>query len=202
MFVLSSPSGAGKSTLTRLIRSYDDNIELSVSVTTRPKRPSEVDGEHYHFISKEAFMALREADELLEWAQVHGNFYGTPQKSARVALEKGNDVIFDIDWQGTKQLYEKNGADIVSFFLLPPSMAELRSRLIRRAEDNEDVIRRRLENARSEIEHWREYDYVLINADVDETFHTIGSIIKSERLRRQRQKGLGVFVQALLGESL
>ena len=197
MLVLSSPSGAGKSTISRTLLQGDPDITLSVSITTRERRPSEVDGVHYHFISERDFAVMRERDELLEWAEVHGNFYGTPRGPVEKALSAGKDVLFDIDWQGTLQLYERARADIVSIFILPPSMVELKSRLERRAEDSAEVIERRLANARTEIEHWREYDHVLINNDLEPTFEDVRAILTAARLQRERQTGLGVFVQDL-----
>ncbi|MBV9953777.1 MAG: guanylate kinase, partial [Pseudolabrys sp.] len=181
MLVVSSPSGAGKTTLTRNLVNADRNVKLSISVTTRAKRPSEVHGQHYYFISKKEFARMRGAGELLEFAKVHGNYYGTPRKAVEKALSAGHDVLFDIDWQGAKQLYEKMRADVVSVFVLPPSARELKSRLERRAEDNRDVIRRRLKNAATEIPHWAEYDYVLINRDLDRSFRDLRHILAAER---------------------
>jgi guanylate kinase len=162
-------------------------------VTTRPRRASEVDGVHYHFISKSKFTAMRRSGELLESANVHGNFYGTPRRPVEKALNAGNDVLFDIDWQGAKQLYEKMRADVVSVFVLPPSARELKSRLERRAEDSADVIRRRLRNAAQEIPHWAEYDYVLINRDLDRSFRDLRHILAAERAKR---RGRARFVKA------
>ena len=193
MFVVSSPSGAGKTTLTRNLVNADRNLTLSISVTTRPRRASEVDGVHYHFISKSKFTAMRRSGELLESANVHGNFYGTPRRPVEKALNVGNDVLFDIDWQGAKQLYEKMRADVVSVFVLPPSARELKSRLERRAEDSADVIRRRLRNAAKEIPHWAEYDYVLINRDLDRSFRDLRHILAAERAKR---RGRARFVKA------
>ena len=193
MFVVSSPSGAGKTTLTRNLVNADRNLTLSISVTTRLRRASEVDGVHYHFISKSKFTAMRRSGELLESANVHGNFYGTPRRPVEKALNVGNDVLFDIDWQGAKQLYEKMRADVVSVFVLPPSARELKSRLERRAEDSEDVIRRRLRNAAKEIPHWAEYDYVLINRDLDRSFRDLRHILAAERAKR---RGRARFVKA------
>jgi guanylate kinase len=193
MFVVSSPSGAGKTTLTRNLVNADRNLTLSISVTTRPRRASEVDGVHYHFISKSRFSTMRRSGELLESANVHGNFYGTPCRPVEKALNAGNDVLFDIDWQGAKQLYEKMRADVVSVFVLPPSARELKSRLERRAEDSADVIRRRLRNAAKEIPHWAEYDYVLINRDLDKSFRDLRHILAAERAKR---RGRARFVKA------
>ena len=198
LLILSSPSGAGKTTLTRNLIEQDHNIRLSVSVTTRPRRPSEIDGVHYRFIDIADFHEMRERGDLLEWAEVHGNFYGTPRRPVEQTLARGQDMMFDIDWQGTVQIVEKTRADVVSLFVLPPSMAELKARLERRAEDAPDVIARRLANAREEIAHWTAYDYVLINDDLQRTFNELRSILAAERLRRERQVGLSGFVEALL----
>lgn len=200
MLVLSSPSGAGKSTIARNLLDSDPALELSVSVTTRPRRGSEIDGVHYHFISHREFERLRDSDALLEWAEVHGNFYGTPREPAESAMASGRDMLFDIDWQGAVQLSEKMRADIVSVFILPPSMKELNSRLKRRAEDSDATIETRLRNARVEIEHWREYDYVVVNDDLDRAFSAVRAIAGAERLRRDRRPGLFDFVSALLTE--
>jgi len=198
MLVLSSPSGAGKSTIARLLLEKNTGLELSVSVTTRPRRVSEIDGTHYRFISKIEFERHRESDALLEWAEVHGNFYGTPRDAVDEAMGEGRDMLFDIDYQGGQQLMTKARADVVSVFILPPSMVELKSRLVRRAEDAEDVIEKRLNNALEEIPHWREYDYVVVNEDLDVTFNQIQSILTSERLRRDRRPGLFDFEADLL----
>jgi guanylate kinase len=200
MLVLSSPSGAGKSTIARNLLESDPSLELSVSVTTRARRGSEIDGVHYHFLSMREFERLRDSDALLEWAEVHGNCYGTPREPAEKAMAQGRDMLFDIDWQGAKQLNEKVRADIVSIFILPPSMTELKSRLRRRAEDSARTIDTRLMNARVEIEHWREYDYVVINDDLDRAFAEVRAIVTAERLRRDRRPGLFDFVSGLLDE--
>ena len=200
MLVLSSPSGAGKSTIARNLLESDSGLELSVSVTTRARRGSEIDGVHYHFLSMREFERLRDSDALLEWAEVHGNCYGTPREPAEAAMAQGRDMLFDIDWQGAKQLNEKMRADIVSIFILPPSMSELKSRLQRRAEDSAKTIETRLENARSEIEHWREYDYVVVNDDLNRAFSAVKAIVTAERLRRDRRPGLFDFVSRLLDE--
>lgn len=202
MLVLSSPSGAGKSTIARSLLESDPGLTLSVSATTRPRRGSEIDGVHYHFVSTREFDRLREGDELLEWAEVHGNYYATPREPAEKAMAEGRDMLFDIDWQGAKQLREKLPADIVSIFILPPSMTELKARLLRRAEDQEKVIEQRLKNARDELEHWREYDYVVVNQDLDRAFHEVQSIVAAERLRRDRRPGLFEFVTGLLDEKV
>ena len=202
MLVLSSPSGAGKSTIARNLLESDPSFELSVSVTTRPRRASEIDGVHYHFRSRREFDVLRDSDQLLEWAEVHGNFYATPREPAERALAEGRDMLFDIDWQGAEQLREKVRADIVSVFILPPTMRELKERLRRRAEDQETIIEARLKNARVEIEHWRDYDYVVVNEDLDAAFSAVRSIVTAERLRRDRRPGLFEFVSGLLDEKL
>ena len=202
MLVLSSPSGAGKSTIARNLLENDSGLELSVSVTTRARRGSEIDGVHYHFLSQRDFDRLRDTDALLEWAEVHGNCYGTPREPAEAAMAEGRDMLFDIDWQGAVQLNEKMRTDIVSVFILPPSMGELKTRLRRRAEDSDAAIEKRLANARVEIEHWREYDYVVVNDDLDRAYTEVKSIVTSERLRRDRRPGLFDFVTRLLDEKL
>ncbi len=202
MLVLSSPSGAGKSTIARNLLESDKEFELSVSVTTRPRRASEIDGVHYHFRSRREFEILRDSDELLEWAEVHGNFYATPREPAERAIAEGRDMLFDIDWQGAEQLRERMRGDIVSIFILPPSMGELKDRLRRRAEDQEAVIAARLANARAEIEHWRDYDYIVINRDLNTAFSSVRAIVAAERLRRDRRPGLFDFVSGLLDEEL
>lgn len=200
MLVLSSPSGAGKSTIARSLLESDPGLELSVSVTTRARRGSEIEGVHYHFRSKRDFEILRDNDELLEWAEVHGNFYATPREPAEKAMAEGRDMLFDIDWQGAQQLKEKMRGDIVSIFILPPSMKELKARLKRRAEDSDEVIAKRLENARLEIEQWRQYDYVVVNHDLNAAFAEVRAIVTAERLRRDRRPGLFDFVAGLLEE--
>lgn len=202
IMIMSSPSGAGKSTLTRTLSKSpnETNLDLSISVTTRPKRPSEIDGVHYHFIDRESFDAMRERDELLEWAEVHGNGYGTPRKPVENSLKAGRDVLFDIDWQGTQQILEKAREDVVSIFILPPSMAELRSRLVRRAEDAPEVIAKRLANAREEIARWTVYDYVIVNDDLEKAYEAVRSILAAERLKRSRATGMAAFVETLLTE--
>jgi guanylate kinase len=202
MLVLSSPSGAGKSTIARNLLENDKGFELSVSVTTRTRRSSEIDGVHYHFRSRRDFEYLRDNDELLEWAEVHGNYYATPREPAERAMNEGRDMLFDIDWQGAEQLREKMQGDIVSIFILPPSMAELKSRLQRRAEDSPETIQKRLANARNEIEHWRDYDYVVINRDLDQAYQQVLSIVAAERLRRDRNPGLFDYVTRLLDEKV
>ncbi|WP_119307625.1 guanylate kinase [Cohaesibacter haloalkalitolerans] len=198
MLVLSSPSGAGKSTICRNLLARQDNLQLSVSATTRPKRGSEIDGVHYHFMSERQFVSMRDRGDLLEWAEVHSNFYGTPRDPVEEALSKGKDVLFDIDWQGTLQMKKAARKDIVTVFVLPPSMAELKNRLIRRAEDSEDVIERRLHNARVEISHWDEYDYVIVNDDLEKAFAAVSAILEAERHKRERVIGARSFVEGML----
>jgi guanylate kinase len=200
MLVLSSPSGAGKSTIARTLLENDPELSLSVSVTTRKRRASEIEGVHYHFVSKREFERLRDSDALLEWAEVHGNCYGTPRQPAEEAMTEGRDMLFDIDWQGALQLQEKMPADVVSIFILPPSVKELRARLHRRAEDSSEVIETRLANARDEIQHWRDYDYIVVNDDLDRAFSAVRAIVQAERLRRDRRQGLFDFVTHLLDE--
>jgi guanylate kinase len=198
MLVISSPSGAGKSTIARNILEAQIGMKLSVSVTTRQRRPSEIEDVHYHFVSHKEFDRLRSSDALLEWAEVHGNYYGTPREAAEIAMSEGQDMLFDIDWQGALQLQDKMPGDVVSVFILPPTMAELQSRLNRRAEDSADVIATRLANARSEIGHWREYDYVVVNDDLDRAYSSVRAIVEAERLRRDRRHGLFDFVNTLI----
>ena len=200
LLILSSPSGAGKSTLTRNLIEEDRELSLSISVTTRAQRASEIDGRHYHFIDVPRFERMREAGDLLEWAQVHGNFYGTPRHEVEQTIAAGADMIFDIDWQGARQIVEKMRADAVTVFILPPSMTELRARLERRAEDAPAVIQRRLANAREEIAQWSAYDYVLLNDNLDRVYGELKAILAAERLRRERQLDLATFVDGLLAE--
>ncbi|HEY8381077.1 MAG TPA: guanylate kinase [Microvirga sp.] len=201
ILILSSPSGAGKTTLTRNLVQEQAGV-LSISVTTRAKRPSEIEGRHYHFISVEEFMALRDRDELLEWAEVHGNFYGTPRKPVERTLASGQDMIFDIDYQGTRQVRQKLPEDVVTVFVLPPSFKELKARLERRAEDSAEIIAKRLTNARVEMERWVEYDYVLVNKDLQTSYENLKAIQAAERLKRDRLVGLQDFVQGLLSEPI
>jgi guanylate kinase len=200
MLVMSSPSGAGKTTLSRLLLERDPAIDLSISVTTRPPRPGEVDGRDYHFIDRPKFGAMIKAGELLEWAQVFGNGYGTPRGPVEAALAAGRDVLFDIDWQGTQQLREKGRDDLVSVFVLPPSVPDLEQRLKMRAQDAPDVIRARMAKAADEMSHWAEYDYVIINRHVDDAFDDVRAILAAERLKRERQPGLSAFVRSLQAE--
>ncbi len=200
MLALSSPSGAGKSTLTRSLLDLDRDLVLSISVTTRPRRHSEIEGRHYHFIDARRFEQMLRAGELLESAEVHGNRYGTPREPVEAALAAGRDVVFDIDWQGTRQIAAKMPDDLVGIFVLPPSMAELKARLERRAEDDPEIIARRLAAARDEIGHWAEYDYVIVNDDLDRSLRGVRAILDAERLKRARQPGLDRFVTQLLSE--
>jgi len=197
MLVMSSPSGAGKTTLSRRLLADDGNIELSVSVTTRAARPGEVDGRDYRFVSHSEFEALRDAGGLLEWAEVFGNYYGTPKAPVEAALSKGRDVLFDIDWQGTQQLSERMTDDLVRIFILPPSAEELAGRLARRAQDPPEVVAGRMAKAASEISHWPEYDYVLINDGIERCSAQVASILSAERLRWSRRIGLSEFVRRL-----
>ena len=201
ILILSSPSGAGKTTLTRSLVQEQAGV-LSISVTTRPKRPSEIDGRHYHFIDVEQFMAMRDRDELLEWAEVHGNFYGTPRKLVERTLAAGQDMIFDIDYQGTRQVRQKLPEDVVTVFILPPSFRELKARLERRAEDSPEIIAKRLTNARVEMERWVEYDYVIVNEDLGRSYDSLKAIQAAERLKRDRLVGLSGFVEGLLAEKI
>jgi len=199
MLVLSSPSGAGKTTLSRLLLD-DPLVELSISCTTRPKRRGEVEGEHYHFIDAKRFDAMVHNGEFLEWADVFGHRYGTPRAPVDKALAAGRDVLFDIDWQGTQQMREKARGDLVSVFVLPPSASELERRLHTRAQDSHDVIRARMAKAADEMSHWAEYDYVILNRDLDHAFAELRAILAAERLRRERQTGLSDFVRRIQGE--
>ena len=200
MFVLSSPSGAGKTTLSRRLLAEDSGITLSVSATTRPPRKGEIDGVDYCFVSPERFAEMVAGDELLEWATVFGNRYGTPRAPVEGALHAGRDVLFDIDWQGTQQLQQTDAAsDLVRVFILPPDLAELERRLTGRATDPADVIAGRMARARDEISHWGEYDYILINDNAEVCLGEIRSILHAERLRRKRQLGLAGFVRDMLG---
>ena len=197
MLVLSSPSGAGKTTLSRRLLAEDENVTLSVSVTTREMRPGEVDGRDYTFIDRRHFDTLVEKNALLEWAEVFNNYYGTPVKPVMDALAQGRDVLFDIDWQGTQQLREKARNDLVSVFVLPPSIPELERRLKARAQDDYETIRRRMAKAADEMSHWAEYEYVVINRDIELAFADVQAILAAERLKRERQPGLSDFVRGL-----
>ena len=200
MLVVSSPSGAGKTTLTRELLREEQNVSLSVSVTTRDRRPSEIDGVHYHFVSKRRFEAMRDGGELLEWAEVHGSYYATPREPVEKALSDGRDMLFDIDWQGTRQLLDKMREDVVTVFVLPPAAAELKTRLERRAEDSAATIERRLQNALEEIAHWTEYDYILVNRDLDKSFARLRAILTAERLKRVKMLDVETFVGGLLAD--
>jgi guanylate kinase len=197
MFVLSSPSGAGKTTLARLLLKADRNVELSVSVTTRPKRRGEIGGRDYHFIDLSRFQAMVKTGKLLEWAEVFNHRYGTPRRPVEQALRAGRDVLFDIDWQGTQQLREKARDDLVSVFILPPTAKELERRLKRRAQDSRDIIGARMAKAAGEMSHWPEYDYVIVNRDIEKAFAEVRAILAAERLKRERQIGLSGFVRDL-----
>ncbi len=197
MFVLSSPSGAGKTTLSRMLLKADRNVELSVSVTTRPRRPGEIEGRDYRFIDLARFEAMVKRNELLEWAEVFGYRYGTPRRPVEKALRAGRDVLFDIDWQGTQQLREKARDDLVSVFILPPTVKELHRRLQRRAQDSPAIIVSRMAKAADEMSHWPEYDYVIVNRDIDDAFGQVRAILAAERLKRERRIGLSSFVRAL-----
>ena len=197
MLVLASPSGAGKSSISRALFEGDPNISLSVSVTTREKRSDEIDHRDYHFIDIPTFQKMRASDELLESAEVHGNLYGTPRGHVEEKLAAGRDILFDIDYQGTLQLLEKARADMVTIFILPPSIRELRKRLERRAQDSKETIETRLKNARIEMEHWKEYDYVLVNEDLDQSCARVRSILAAARQKRDRFTQMDSFVKDL-----
>ncbi|HVJ55764.1 MAG TPA: guanylate kinase [Aliidongia sp.] len=197
ILVLSSPSGAGKTTLTRLLLDTDPALSLSVSVTTRPRRPNEVEGTHYHFIDKDKFERMVAAGELLEHATVFGNSYGTPRGPVDAVLATGRDVVSDLDWQGTQQLKATVRDDLVSVFILPPSVAELERRLTARNQDSAEIVRQRMDQALAEMSHWPEYDYVIVNNDLEESVATLQSIVRAERARRVRQIGLVEFVREI-----
>lgn len=194
LLVLSSPSGAGKSTLSRLLLEKDNNISLSISTTTRSPRLGEVDGEDYNFVSVEKFEDMVESEGFLEHAKVFDHYYGTPAAPVQNALNDGKDVLFDIDWQGTQQLNQKIPEDLVRVFILPPSKTELEARLKQRAQDSDEVVAKRMAKANSEISHWAEYDYVIINDDLDQAEAELFTILKAERMKRSRQSGLAAFV--------
>jgi guanylate kinase len=199
LIVLSSPSGAGKSTLSRMLMEADPRITMSVSATTRPRRPGEEEGVHYHFVDDSEFDRMLKAGEFVEWAPVFGYRYGTPKSPVKEALRDGRDILFDIDWQGTQQLHAAMGEDLVRMFLLPPSMDELERRLQARGTDSDGVIADRMDRAEAEISHWAEYDYVLVNEDAAECLADIRTIVQAERLKRARQIGLVAFVRDLVG---
>ena len=200
MLVLSSPSGAGKSTIARALLERDPHIAMSVSCTTRLPRPGEVDGKDYHFVSVEHFQQMVAAGEFLEHARVFDNYYGTPRQPVEQALASGRDVLFDIDWQGTQQLGDNARDDLVTIFILPPSLEELERRLRSRAQDTEEVVKKRMSKAGDEMSHWFEYDYILLNTEVDRSITRVQSILDSERLRRRRQVGMADFVNHLRGQ--
>jgi len=201
MLVLSSPSGAGKSTLSRLLLEQDDNITMSVSTTTRPPRPGEVEGRDYNFVSIDAFENLVAKDGFLEHAKVFDNYYGTPSAAVEDALIKGRDILFDIDWQGTQQLNQKAARDLVRVFILPPGKEELERRLKTRAQDSDAVVAGRMAKANEEISHWAEYDYIIVNDDLEKAEKQLVSILQAERLKRERQTGLVAFVHDITGEA-
>ena len=200
MLVLSSPSGAGKTSIARRILAEDDNLALSVSAPPRPPRPNEVDGRDYHFVDQNRFDAMVEDAAFLEYATVFGNSYGTPKADVMSVLERGGDVLFDIDWQGTQQVANAARADLVSVFILPPSRAALRERLVSRAQDSDDVVAGRMAKASDEISHYREYDYIVVNEDLDDSVGAVSAILAAERLKRDRQIGMTDFVRTLQSE--
>ena len=197
LYIISSPSGAGKTTLARRLLQSDDGITMSVSVTTRPARPGERHGHDYYFVDRDAFESMKASGDLLEWARVFDNYYGTPRRPVEAAIEQGRDVLFDIDWQGAQQLSEKMKSDVVRLFVLPPSGASLEARLKSRAQDSAEVVARRMAEASSEISHWPEYDYVIVNSDIEASVDQALAILKAERLRRTRVLGLSDFVRDL-----
>ena len=200
MFILSSPSGAGKTTLADRLLKKDGEMTLSISATTRTRRPGESHGQDYYFVSEEEFIRMRDNSELLEWANVFGHLYGTPRGLVEDTLREGRDVLFDIDWQGAQQLDEVAGEDVVKVFILPPSREELERRLRKRAQDSEEVVQKRMAKADAEISHWAEYDYVIVNYDLDESEELLRSILFAERLKRRRQTGLSRIVKEMMGE--
>ncbi len=197
IMVLSSPSGAGKTTLTRLLLESDPSLSLSVSVTTRPRRPNEIDGVHYHFIEQSRFDAMVASHDLLEHASVFGNHYGTPRGPVESALRDGRDIVSDLDWQGTQQLSQSIPQDLVKVFILPPSVSELERRLTSRNEDSAEVVAKRMDKAIDEMSHWAEYDYVIVNRDLDRSLATLKTIVEAERSKRFRQPGLVDFVRSI-----
>ena len=197
MLIVSSPSGAGKTTISRLLLERESGLTMSVSVTTRPRRPSEVSGRDYHFIDRGEYERMVERNELLEHAEVFGNGYGTPRAPVEKALAEGRDILFDIDWQGTRQMKKTARDDMVSVFILPPSYAELERRLRTRAQDSDEAIARRMAKAADEMSHWHEYDYIIINQDVEISVNAVQSILTAERIRRERQLDLAAFVATM-----
>jgi guanylate kinase len=200
MLVLSSPSGAGKTTITRRLREEDNGIEMSISHTTRPRRNGEENGKDYHFVDRETFTRMRDQGEFLEWAVVFDNFYGTTRKPVEEALAAGRDVLFDVDWQGAAALRDQAKNDVVTVFVLPPTAADLEQRLNERAQDSAEIVRRRMLGASNEIQHWDEYDYVVINHDIGCSVEAVHAILAAERLRRTRLTGLRQFVKKLQTE--
>ena len=201
LIILSSPSGAGKSTLARRLRDWDGDIRFSVSATTRASRPGEVDGKDYIFTDEKEFRRMVAAEEMLEHAHVFGNFYGSPRKPVEHAIEAGADILFDIDWQGAQQLTQAAADDLVKIFILPPDMTQLEERLHNRAQDSADVISKRMSKSEAEISHWAEYDYVIVNDDLDDALGELRTILSAERLKRKRQLWLQPFVKALVDGS-
>ena len=197
MLVLSSPSGAGKTTLAKKLLEIDDNISMSISMTTRPARPGETEGVDYQFVDKVEFDRAIKQGMLLEWAEVFGNFYGTPKELVDQKLSNGSDVLFDIDWQGTQQLHEKVGGDVVRIFILPPDVQTLASRLTNRGQDDADIVANRMKDAANQISHWAEYDYVIINQEIEQSLNEIKIILEAERLKRDRRTGLSAFVREI-----
>ncbi|MFC2952780.1 guanylate kinase [Marinicaulis aureus] len=200
MFILSSPSGAGKTTLAERLLTKDGDMVLSISATTRQRRPGEAHGKDYFFVSEEEFMRMRDNGEFMEWANVFGHYYGTPRSLVEDTLRQGKDVLFDIDWQGAQQLDEVAGEDVVKVFILPPSREELERRLRQRAQDPEDVVQKRMAKADAEMSHWAEYDYVIVNYDLNESEELLRSILFAERLKRRRQVGLAAIVKEMIGD--
>ena len=197
LLILSSPSGAGKSTLSRKLMAWDTDLSFSVSATTRSPRSGEVDGREYYFKTRDEFQAMVKDGQMLEHAEVFGNFYGSPRGPVEDAMTQGRDTLFDIDWQGGQQIKQAMRGDVVSIFILPPSIAELESRLRGRAQDSEEVIAQRMAKSQAEISHWMEYDYVIVNRDLDAAFGELVTILQAERLRRDRQPHLADFVRGL-----
>jgi guanylate kinase len=197
MLILSSPSGAGKTSISRALLASEANLTMSISLTTRPPRPGEIDGQDYYFVSHDAFNDMISEGNFLEYAKVFDNYYGTPKDPVKTALSLGKDILFDIDWQGTQQISQQSQGDLVTIFILPPSTRELERRLRIRAQDSEEVVTQRMSKAADELSHWAEYDYVVINENLDESVKSIQSILHAERLKRRRQPGLSRFVKGL-----